>query len=110
MKINQAIDALNAGISPVTGSKGEKPGPSGRSAATEASAGASPSACGGLSISPLSSKMQTLESRLASGESFDAARVSVIKAAIRDGSFEVNAVVVADKLLASAYDLFIKRH
>ncbi len=37
--------------------------------------------------------------------SFDAARVDQIKQAITEGRFQVNAHVVADKLIASAQDL-----
>lgn len=41
---------------------------------------------------------------------FDARRVDEIKAAIREGRFQVNAEVVAGKLLASANELLGPRH
>lgn len=44
------------------------------------------------------------------GGEFDAARVEEIKQAIRDGSFEVDAEVVADRLIASVHDLFVRTH
>lgn len=44
------------------------------------------------------------------GGEFDAARVEEIKQAIRDGSFEVDAEVVADRLIASVHDLFVRSH
>jgi negative regulator of flagellin synthesis FlgM len=111
MKINQTIDSLMPGTSLATGPKGTKPEPVSPTSNPETSGGANPAAGGAsLNISPLSSKLQTLESRLADGDAFDASRVSEIKQSIRDGSFKVNAEAVADKLLAGAHDLFIKRH
>ncbi|MFN0162091.1 MAG: flagellar biosynthesis anti-sigma factor FlgM [Burkholderiales bacterium] len=44
------------------------------------------------------------------GGEFDAARVEEIKQAIRDGAFEVDAEVVADRLIASVHDLFVRTH
>ena len=41
---------------------------------------------------------------------FDASKVAEIKAAIREGRFQVNAEVVAGKLLASANELLGPRH
>ena len=40
------------------------------------------------------------------GAAFDASRVAQIKDAIREGRFEVDAGVVADKLIANVKDLF----
>jgi negative regulator of flagellin synthesis FlgM len=39
---------------------------------------------------------------------FDSAKVDRIAQAIRDGSFKINAEVIADKLIANAQDLLIK--
>jgi negative regulator of flagellin synthesis FlgM len=111
MKINQAIDSLQTGTSQATGLKGNKPEPVSSKVNAEVSGSTTPAQGGGsLNISQLSTKLQTLESRLADGESFDAPRVSEIKQSIRDGSFKVDAGAVADKLISSAHDLFIKRH
>lgn len=44
------------------------------------------------------------------GAEFDAARVSQLKDAIRDGRFEIDSGVVADKLIANVNDLFGKVH
>ena len=41
---------------------------------------------------------------------FDAARVETIKAAIRDGRFQVDSGMVADKLLSSVHELLRKPH
>ena len=116
MKINQAIESRKSNPSPATGLKAEKteltsqkqrpaPGPG-----TLAPAAVPAKAADSLNISQLSTKMQNLESRLADGDVFDTARVNEIKQAVRDGSFKVNAEAVADKMISSAYDLFIKRH
>lgn len=111
MKINHAIDSLKAATSQATGLKGSKAEPASPKTNPEVTGGTTPSQGGGsLNISQLSTRLQTLESRLADGESFDASRVNEIKQSIRDGSFEVNAEAVADKLLAGARDLFIKPH
>ena len=42
------------------------------------------------------------------GASFDQAKVDRISQAIRDGQFQVNAEVIADKLIANAQDLLGK--
>jgi negative regulator of flagellin synthesis FlgM len=116
MKINQAIDSLQSGTSQAIGLKSERaelasqkqrPAPS---AATVPPVAVPTAGGDSLNISQLSTKMQNLESRLSDGEVFDAARVNEIKQSVRDGSFKVNAPAVADKMISSAYDLFIKRH
>jgi negative regulator of flagellin synthesis FlgM len=39
---------------------------------------------------------------------FDSAKVERIAQAIRDGTFKINAEVIADKLIANAQDLLVK--
>ena len=39
---------------------------------------------------------------------FDSAKVDRIAQAIRDGTFKINAEVIADKLIANAQDLLVK--
>ena len=112
MKINQAIDPLQSGTA--AGLKNEKAALGTRqtapSAGTALPAAVPVTSGDSLNISQLSTKMQNLESRLANGEAFDSARVNEIRQAVRDGSFKVSAEAVADKMISSAYDLFIKRH
>jgi len=57
-----------------------------------------------VQLSPLSGKLKEIESALASEQVVDAARVAEIKRAIADGSFEVNAEKVADRLVAATKD------
>lgn len=76
-------------------------------------AGASTSAGGdkAIKLSELSSQLHILESRLSSEPGFDAGRVEQIKTAIRDGSYQVNADAVADKVIQSIRELSgIKSH
>ncbi len=115
MKINQALESLKSATTPskglTNGAASEKPENAGQKAPQAAAADSAPASSeSALKLSPLSSKLQQIESRLASGEAYDAARVAEIKQAVRDGSFKVNSEAVADKLLASAHDLFVKRH
>jgi negative regulator of flagellin synthesis FlgM len=59
-----------------------------------------------VSISDASSKIQELESSgVLHASGFDAARVAAIKQAIRDGKFQVNSQMIAEKLLLSARSL-----
>jgi negative regulator of flagellin synthesis FlgM len=60
---------------------------------------------GAIRLSELSSQLHLLESRLSNEPGFDAARVEQIKAAIRDGSYHVNADAVADKVIQSIREL-----
>jgi negative regulator of flagellin synthesis FlgM len=57
----------------------------------------------------LSDGSATLAAGAASPE-FDASKVAELKQAIRDGRFEVDSGVVADKLIANVNDLFGKPH
>jgi len=114
MKINNPVDSLQTGTAPTKGGlTSDKAETAGKHAARPVAAvEGAPTTGNGSSIklSDLSSKLQKIESQLASGDSFDAKRVSEIKQSIRDGSFKVDSHAVADKLLAGANDLFVKRH
>lgn len=56
----------------------------------------------------LSSTAAALASQAVGDGSFDQAKVDRIAQAIRDGKYEVNADVIADKLIANAQDLLGK--
>jgi negative regulator of flagellin synthesis FlgM len=62
-----------------------------------------------VTLSDLASRLQSLESEMAAGQPFDAARVEEIKQAIRDGRFKVNAEVVADRLIESMKELLARK-
>jgi negative regulator of flagellin synthesis FlgM len=76
-------------------------------------AGRAPGASGAdpekVSLSDLAGRLQSLESEMAAGQPFDAARVEEIKQAIRDGRFKVNAEVVADRLIESVRELLARK-
>ncbi len=53
----------------------------------------------------LSPQSQTLATQSASTDTFDSGKVEAIKASIANGSFQVNAEAIADKLLANASEM-----
>jgi negative regulator of flagellin synthesis FlgM len=99
MKINpdpsQVASALSDSKSPSTSAQAS--GTSGAQATAAAPAGSS------IEISSASRGLQSTDAT--DSASFDSARVDQIKQAITQGRFQVNAHVVADKLIASAQDL-----
>jgi negative regulator of flagellin synthesis FlgM len=70
-------------------------------------------AAGGASdsveITSLSARLNQLEGVLSGVPVVDSAQVNAIKEAIRDGRFQVNSEVVADRLLSSVKELLLQR-
>lgn len=95
MKIGNPADVAGAGpltqASPASGEAAK---------AGRAAAGAAPDESAKVE---LSSAAESLRSGAAGGE-FDADKVARVRQAIEDGSFKVNAEVIADKLLANAQE------
>jgi negative regulator of flagellin synthesis FlgM len=103
MKITRTTDTPRA----------ERAQPSTGSAARSTGAATQPAASGTgdsgrVQLSALSSRLNELETQF-SQSSFDAAKVSEVRTAITEGRYQVNASVVADKLLASAAQLASRR-
>lgn len=73
---------------------------SGKPAAADAGANSPP-----IRLSELSSQIHKLETKLSSEPAFDAGRIEQIKTAIRDGSYQVNADAVADKIIQGIREL-----
>ena len=67
------------------------------------------SASDSVEITSLSARLQQLEGVLAGVPVVDSAQVQAIKDAIRDGKFQVNSEVVADRLLSSVKELVLQR-
>lgn len=78
-----------------------------RAAERPASAGKTPAAGDSSAKVDLSAAVTALAG-LPMDESFDISKVDRIAQAIRDGKFEVNAEVIADKLIANAQELLGK--
>lgn len=98
MKIHGSTDALRP----------ERTG-SGKTDAARPATGKPNAESASVSLSDLASRLQSLESEMAAGAPFDAARVDEIKQAIRDGQFTVNAEVVADRIIESMKELLAKK-
>lgn len=62
-----------------------------------------------LSLTESSTHIRTLESQLAGVDVTDAGKVESVKAAIADGSFTVDAEVVADRLIDHTKEALRKR-
>lgn len=95
MKINNSI---NQKIDVVTDKPGAKPGKKTEQASSSAASSES------VTISTLSSQLQSLETKVAKAEVFDVEKVSEIKSAISSGQFKVDADKVADGLISSVKD------
>jgi len=62
-----------------------------------------------VEITSLSARLNQLEGVLAGVPVVDSAQVNAIKDAIRDGRFQVDSEVVADRLLTSVKELLLQR-
>ncbi len=62
-----------------------------------------------VTLSPMASQMQNLESNVASSNVFDADKVEAIKSAISSGQFKVDSGKVADGLIQSVKDLLTNK-
>ena len=98
MKIDKRITPPAA--SKVSSTKGKGAGKSSAPAA-----GASDS----LTLTESSTRIRSLESQLASVDVTDAGKVESVKAALADGSFAVDAEVVADRLIDHTKEALRKR-
>jgi negative regulator of flagellin synthesis FlgM len=84
--------------------------------APEAAAGKAPpapaprSGADTVAITSLSAQLQAIEQGLADVPVIDAGKVESIRQAIADGRFEVDAGVVADKLIASVREHLLGRN
>ncbi|HEX4598954.1 MAG TPA: flagellar biosynthesis anti-sigma factor FlgM [Burkholderiaceae bacterium] len=87
----------------------ERTQPNAGGAARTSGAAAQPAASssgdsGRVQLSALSNRLSQLEAQFPQS-SFDAAKVSEVRAAIAEGRYQINTGVIADKLIASASQL-----
>lgn len=61
-------------------------------------------ASGTVTLSPMSTKLQSLEAKVAADNVYDVEKVESIKLAIKNGQFNVNAEKVADGLINTVKD------
>ena len=72
---------------------------------TESASSTSNSKSGNVTLSSMSSRLQSLEAKIATDNVFDADKVESIKAAISNGSFKIDSSKVADGLVNTVKDL-----
>ena len=83
---------------------GSAQGAKGPARATGGAGSPAAPATGKVQISPLSAELNQLEAQFSQSD-FDTAKVSAVSSAISQGSYRVDAGVIADKLLANAADV-----
>ena len=62
-----------------------------------------------VTLSPLSAQLQSLETKVAAADVFDAEKVEAIKSAIASGKFKVDSEKIADGLIVSVKELLNKK-
>lgn len=70
---------------------------------------AAPASADSLTLTESSSRLRALESNLAKVDITDSRKVEAVKAAIANGTFEVDAEVVADRLIDHTKETLRKR-
>ncbi len=63
----------------------------------------------GVTLSPLSAQLKSLEAKVAADNVFDAKKVDAIKSAISSGQFKVDSEKVADGLIETVKDLLMTK-
>lgn len=98
MKVNDSVKNI-AGV-PVGSTS------AGKAKTTDKAGSSQPSSSGAtVTLSPLSSQLQALQTQISGSSAFDAKKVDAIKLAIADGQFQVNSEKIANELISSVKDL-----
>lgn len=104
MKIGQPSD-IPASLPPVNSPASPKAGAQAGTAAAANSTAAQSTRSSGVAVS-VSQQARALEkSQRNEAEDIDTQKVASVRAAIQDGTYEVNAEAIADKLLANAQEM-----
>lgn len=105
MKVNQSSDHWNAAQSSSAASQRASEAAQGASSASTAARQTARSPSPSVAVS-VSNQARTLEaSRAQESAEVDQQKVEANRAAIREGTFSVNAEAIADKLLANAQEM-----
>ena len=91
-----------------TGKAGAAQGSDRTNAASKGSGTVAPAGTEPVQGKAFSSRIQTLRAQVAAGDSVDHAKVERVSQAVQDGTFRVDAGVVADRMLQGAADLLKK--
>jgi negative regulator of flagellin synthesis FlgM len=101
MKIGQKPELPGALAQAGLAKQAKSPAPAAESVAK----GAAAASAAGVPVT-VSGSARALEQPGRTSSEFDAKRVSEVRAAIGNGTFKVNAEVIADKMLSSAQEIF----
>lgn len=101
MKIGQKPELPGALAQTGLAKQAQSPAP----AAEGVAKGAAAASAAGVPVT-VSGSARALEQPGRTSSEFDAKRVSEVRAAIGNGTFKVNAEVIADKMLSSAQEIF----
>ena len=104
MKVDSSPDSYIGSVAGGPQRAAERPA-GGAEAAATASAAAKPAATSGVTVSLSASTTQALSGAGSSSDVFNADKVESMKQAIANGTFQVNAEAIADKMLSNAAEM-----
>jgi len=106
MKVESSPDSYIGSVAGGPQKVPERPTQGAEAAASGAAAAQPPQAGAGVTVSLSASTASALQGAAASGnEVFNADKVQAMKSAIENGSFQVNAEAIADKMLSNAAEM-----
>lgn len=100
MKIGQTPELTSAVVQP----NASKQAKTVAAAAQDGAKGAASAVASGVPVT-LSRNAREVEQNSRTSSDFDASRVKAVRSAIENGTFKVNAGVIADKMLANAEEI-----
>ena len=104
MKVDSSPDSYIGSVAGGPQKAAERPS-AGAEAAAAAGAAAKPQPTSGVTVTLSSSTTQALSGAGGSSDVFNSEKVEAMKAAIANGSFQVNAEAIADKMLSNAAEM-----
>ena len=104
MKVDSSPDSYIGSVAGGPQKTADK-APAGAEAAAATSAATKPQASAGVTVSLSASTTQALSGAGSTSDVFNAEKVESMKQAIANGSFQVNAEAIADKMLSNAAEM-----